>query len=154
MQKKSIFIIMISLFLVGCETIRPSYLECDNRITAIEEGSRITLRTLDNGATAQARFNGVSALCNEKDDVVNMRIKIGLKLVRDMHQNKEAVTLELPLLIAILDPQDSVKSFESVSYRMAFPEGQEIIYPVINPKIKKPKSGRVILSLSPEVIKP
>ena len=54
MQKKSIFIIMISLFLVGCETIRPSYLECDNRITAIEEGSRITLRTLDNGATAQA----------------------------------------------------------------------------------------------------
>ena len=81
MQKKSIFIIMISLFLVGCETIRPSYLECDNRITAIEEGSRITLRTLDNGATAQARFNGVSALCNERDDVVNMRIKIGLKLV-------------------------------------------------------------------------
>ena len=131
-----------------------SYLECDNRITAIEEGSRITLRTLDNGATAQARFNGVSALCNERDDVVNMRIKIGLKLVRDMHQNKEAVTLELPLLIAILDPQDAVKSFESVSYRMAFPEGQEIIYPVINPKIKKPKSGRVILSLSPEVIKP
>ena len=83
-----------------------------------------------------------------------MRIKIGLKLVRDMHQNKEAVTLELPLLIAILDPQDAVKSFESVSYRMAFPEGQEIIYPVINPKINKPKSARVILSLSPEVIKP
>ncbi len=154
MQNNSIFLILVSLFMMGCETIRPSPLECTSRITAVEEGSRVTLRTLEDGVTAQARLNGVSALCSEKDKTVRMRIKIGLKIVRDEDKNKEAVTLELPLLIAILNSQDEVKSYESVSYKMAFPEKRAVIYPVINAKIKKPNSGRVIISLAPTVVKP
>ena len=153
MQNKSIFIILSSLFLVSCETIRPSLLECSNHITAVEEGSRVTLRTLENGTTAQARFNGVSALCSEKNDIVHMRIKVGLKIVRDKKESEEAVLLELPLLIAVLGPQDEVKSYESTSYRMAFPEMKEVIYPVVNAKIKKPNSGRVVITLSPDVVK-
>ena len=154
MQKKSIFLILLSLFLAGCETIRPSSLECNNRITAVEEGSRVTLRTLENGNTAQARLNGVLASCSEKDEIVHMRLKIGLKIVRDKDKSRKAVTLELPLLIAILTSQDEVKSYESVSYKMAFPEKKEVIYPVINAKVKKPNSGRVVISLAPKVVKP
>ena len=154
MQNKSIFLILFALFLFGCETFRPSTLECDSRITAVEEGSRVTLRTLENGTTAQARLNGVSAVCREKDDIVHMRIKVGLKIIRDTFEKSEAVILELPLLLAVLDSKDEVKSYESLSFKMAFPENKEVIYPVINTKIKKPNSGRVVISLALEILKP
>ena len=96
MQTKSIFIIILSLFLTGCETIRPTWKECSSKVTAVEEGSRVTLRTLENGGEAQARLNGVSALCNEKVETVVIKIKIGLKLVRDLSQNENVVDLEYP----------------------------------------------------------
>ncbi|MDC0971462.1 hypothetical protein OAS27_05480, partial [Alphaproteobacteria bacterium] len=82
MQTKPIFVIILSLFLTGCETIRPTWSDCSSRVTAVEEGSRVTLRTPDDGGEVYARLNGVSALCNEKADMVDVRIKIGLKLVR------------------------------------------------------------------------
>ena len=154
MQTKSIVVIMLSLFLIGCETIRPTFSDCTNSITAVEEGSRVTLRTLDNGERAQASLNGVSALCNEKADIVDIKIKVGLKLTRHLNQNNAPVVLELPLIIAILNPQDKVKSYESVSYKMAFAADQSTIFPVINPKTEMPKDGRVIITLSPIVIKP
>ena len=154
MQNKSIFLIFLSLFLAGCETIRPSYQECNNRITAIEEGSRVTVRTLENGNTAEARLNGVTALCNEKDEIIKMRIKLGLKVARDTVQSRESVILELPLLIAILNSKDEVKSYESLSFKMAFPENKEVIYPVINTKVEIPNYGRVVISLVSEIIKP
>ncbi len=154
MHNKSIFLILLTLFLIGCETLMPSPLECDSRITAVEEGSRVTLRTLENGNTAQARLNGVSAVCSEKDDIVHMRIKVGLKIVRDINEKSEAVVFTLPLLLAVLNSKDEVKSYESVSFKMAFPENSEVIYPVINTKIKKPISGRVVISLAPETLKP
>ena len=154
MHNKSIFLILLTSFLIGCETLMPSPLECDSHITAVEEGSRVTLRTLENGNTAQARLNGVSAVCSEKDDIVHMRIKVGLKIVRDINEKSEAVVFELPLLLAVLNSQDEVKSDESVSFKMAFPENSEVLYPVINTKIKKPNSGRVVISLAPETLKP
>ena len=154
MQTKPIFVIILSLFLTGCETIRPTWSDCSREVTAVEEGSRVTLRTLDDGGEAQARLNGVSALCNEKADIVAMKIKIGLKLVRDLSENENVVELELPLLIAILDPQDKVESYETLSYKMTFPSRTSIIYPVITPKTQVQRSGRVILSLAPKVIKP
>ena len=154
MHNKSIFLILLTSFLIGCETLMPSPLECDSHITAVEEGSRVTLRTLENGNTAQARLNGVSAVCSEKDDIVHMRIKVGLKIVRDINEKSEAVVFELPLLLAVLNSKDEVKSYESVSFKMAFPENSEVLYPVINTKIKKPNSGRVVISLAPETLKP
>tara|TARA_B100000989_G_C19182316_1_gene320098 strand:+ start:52 stop:516 length:465 start_codon:yes stop_codon:yes gene_type:complete len=154
MQTKSIFIIILSLFLTGCETIRPTWTECTSKVTAVEEGSRVTLRNLENGGNAQVRLNGVSALCNEKAGTVAIKIKIGLKLVRDMNQNEGVAELELPLLIAILDTQDKVESYESVSYKMTFPPTKSTIYPVITPKTQMQNSGRVIISLAPQVIKP
>ena len=154
MQNKSIFLILFALFLFGCETLRPLTLECHSRITAVEEGSRVTLRTLENGTTAQARLNGVSAVCREKDDIVHMRIKVGLKIIRDTDEKSEAVILELPLLLAVLNSKDEVKSYESVSFKMAFPENKSAIYPVINTKIKKPKFGRVVITLAPDIVKP
>ena len=54
----------------------------------------------------------------------------------------------------MLDSKDEVKNYESVSFKMAFPENKEVIYPVINTKIKKPNSGRVVISLAPEIVKP
>ena len=154
MRNKSIFLILFALILTSCQTLRPSTLECDSRITAVEEGSRVTLRTLENGATAQARLNGVSAVCIEKDDIVHMRIKVGLKIVRDINEKSEAVVFKLPLLLAVLNSKDEVRSYESVSFKMAFPENSEVLYPVINTKIKKPNSGRVVISLAPETLKP
>ena len=83
-----------------------------------------------------------------------MRIKVGLKIVRDINEKSEAVVFELPLLLAVLNSKDEVKSYESVSFKMAFPENSEVLYPVINTKIKKPNSGRVVISLAPETLKP
>ena len=154
MQTKPIFVIILSLFLTGCETIRPTWSDCSSRVTAVEEGSRVTLRSPDDGGEVYARLNGISALCNEKADMVDVRIKIGLKLVRGLSQNENAVELELPVLIAILDSQDIVESYETVSYKMTFPSGTNTLYPVITPKTQMQKSGRVILSLAPKVIKP
>ena len=79
---------------------------------------------------------------------------MGLKLVRELDQNVAAVEIELPLIIAILDSNDKVKSYESVSYKMAFPENKSTIYPVIKPKTKMPINGRVIITLAPKIIKP
>ena len=154
MQTKYIFVIILSLFFSGCETIRPTFSDCTHSITAVEEGTRVTLRTLDNGDTAQASLNGVSALCNERVDTIDIKMKVGLKLVRKLDQNVAAVELELPLIIAILDSNDKVKSYESVSYKMSFPSRKSTIYPVITPKTQMRKSGRVIISLASEVIKP
>lgn len=154
MKTKSISVIILSLFLTACETIRPTLSDCSSKVTASEEGSRVILRTLDDGGEAQARLNGVSALCDEKAGIVAMRIKIGLKLVRDLSQNENVVELELPLLIAILDSQDTVESYETVSYKMTFPSRTSTIYPVIIPKTRMRKSDRVILSLATKVIKP
>ena len=154
MQTKPIFVIILSLFLTGCETIRPTWSDCSSKVTAVEEGSRVTLRTPDDGGEVHARLNGVSALCNEKADKVAIKIKIGLKLVRKLNQNEGVTELELPLLIAILDSQDKVESYESVSYKMTFPSRKSTIYPVITPKTQMQNSGRVIISLASEVIKP
>tara|TARA_B100001057_G_scaffold458497_1_gene507806 strand:+ start:1207 stop:1671 length:465 start_codon:yes stop_codon:yes gene_type:complete len=154
MQTKYIFVIILSLFFSGCETIRPTFSDCTHSITAVEEGTRVTLRTLDNGDTAQASLNGVSALCNERVDTIDIKMKVGLKLVRKLDQNVAAVELELPLIIAILDSNDKVKSYESVSYKMAFPENKSTIYPVIKPKTKMPINGRAIITLAPKIVKP
>ena len=80
--------------------------------------------------------------------------QLGLKVARDTVQSREAVILELPLLIAILNSKDEVKSYESLSFKMAFPEKKEVIYPVINTKVEIPKYGRVVISLVSEIIKP
>jgi len=154
MQTKSIMVMILSLVLTSCETVRPTLTDCSNQITAIEEGSRVTLRTVENGTSAEARLNGVSAACNVKTDFVVMHINVGLKLVRSENQADGVAGLEVPLLIAILDSNDEVTGYESVSYKMNFRSGKETMYPVIKPKTEIPINGRVILSLSPVVVKP
>ena len=154
MLQKLIYILAVPLILSGCQSIKPSLTDCSTSLTAIEEGSRVTLRTLENGSLAEARLNGVTALCNVKETETIVKSKVGLKLTRAGSDLETAVLLELPILIAILDQEDTVVGYESLSYQMSFPSNQAIIYPVINPKITIPKYGRAIISLSPTILRP
>ena len=153
MQKQLFALIMSAgLALAGCSSFQPETYSCDYLLTAPADGVRVTLRTLDTGKAAEARFNGVSARCEAKDDTIEMDIKAGLTAKRSVDDIGEVAPAEIPIIIAILDEQDNLVRNESTSYRVAFDTGVAKLYPVANFSVELPIGGRVVISLAPEVL--
>lgn len=141
------------LLLGGCTAFKPETYNCDDRLTAPAAGARVTLRTLDTGKTAEARFNGVSTVCETKDQTIEMQIKAGLTVKRSEADIGEVAPAEVPIIIAVLDDQETLVQNQSTSYRVAFDSGVTKLYPVANLSVDLPLGGRVVISLAPQIVK-
>lgn len=140
------------LALLGaCTSLRPVTYDCSNLVSAPELGSRINLAA-EAGQISTIRLNGVSAICEQDDEEVDIELAVGLKVSRNLQDGAEAALLEVPFIAAIIDERETVTSHESFSYRMAFGDGIDVIYPLVRQDISVPKDGRLVISLVPKRI--
>jgi len=91
-------------------------------------------------------------MCVDDDEMVDIELAIGLKVNRSMLEGTEAGLLEVPFVAAIIDGQETVAAHESFSFRMAFGDEIDVIYPLVRQDITVPKDGRLVISLLPEAI--
>ena len=146
-------VIGASALLAGCTAFQPENYGCNDKLTAPADGARVVLRTLDNDKTADVRFNGVKAICEDIDGGVRMAIDAGLVVSRDKEDAFEITFAEVPLLLALLDQNDAPVGHESLSYRVAFDEGRTKLYPVAELEVVIPAGGRAVISLAPSVVR-
>ena len=59
---------------------------------------------------------------------------------------------QVPFIIAVIENSETVIRHESFAYRMALSKQTDSLYPVIDFQTEAPKDGRIILSLTPEII--
>ena len=146
------FVTTIAFVLSGCSSFWSEPYDCDNKVTAIEIGSRVELVTPDTVQPVIIRLNGVSAYCYPDGDKTVFDVSAGLKITRDLANSREVSRFQVPFIIAIIDETETVVEHESFGYRMALSKHADSLYPVVEFKTEAPKSGRIIISLTPEII--
>lgn len=155
MQHK-LFVCTVSagLILAGCSMFKATTFDCSNLLTAAEDGTRVSLRTLESGERAEARFNGVSATCKASGDTdVSVSIDAGLIVKRERGEPFVASLAELPIILALLDEEDNLIGNESFSYRIAFDPKVDKLYPVAEMTVVIPIGGRIVMTLTPTVVR-
>lgn len=152
-QKLFALTIATGLVLAGCSRFQPETYSCNNLLTAPADGARVTLRTLEDGKTADARFNGVSAICENVSAGIKMSIDAGLVVKRDQADIDEVTLAEVPVILALLDSQDELVENQTFSYRIAFDSNNAILYPVAEFSTVIPAGGRAVISLAPIVVR-
>ena len=147
------FVTLTVFVLSGCSSFRPEPYACDDKVTAIEIGSRVELITSDTVQPVMVRLNGVSASCYPDEDNTVFDVSVGLKITRNLTDSPEVSKFKVPFIIAVIDDSETVVGHESFAYRMALSKQKDILYPVVDFQTKAPKDGRIILSLTPETFK-
>ena len=142
---------VVIALLSACASFSPVTYDCSNLVSAPEIGARIVMAT-ETGQPATARLNGVTAMCVDDNEMVDIELAIGLKVSRSLLEGAEAGLLEVPFIAAIIDGQETVAAHESFSFRMAFGDEIDAIYPLVRQDITVPKDGRLVISLIPEAI--
>ncbi len=146
------FVIFTAFLLCGCSSFRPEPYTCDDKVTAIEVGTRMELVTPDIGQPVTIRLNGVSASCYPHQDKTIFDVSVGLKITRDLAYSFEVSKFHVPFVIAVIDESETVFGHESFAYKMALSKRADSLYPVVNFQTEAPKDGRIILSLTTETI--
>ena len=146
------FVTLTAFALAGCSSFIQEPYACDDKVTAMEIGSRVELVTPDTAQPLMVRLNGVSASCYPEEDKTVFDVSVGLKITRDLSESPEVSKFQVPFIIAIIDESETVIGHESFAYRMAFSKNTDSLYPVIDFQTDTPIDGRIILSLSPETI--
>tara|TARA_Y100000589_G_scaffold264235_1_gene254866 strand:+ start:69 stop:548 length:480 start_codon:yes stop_codon:yes gene_type:complete len=146
------FVTLAASVLSACSAFRPESYACDDKVTAIEVGSRVELVTADTFQPIMIRLNGVSASCYLDEDKTVFDVSVGLKITRDLADSAAVTKFQVPFIIAVIEGSETVIGHESFAYRMALSKQSENLYPVIDFQTKAPKDGRIILSLTPETI--
>jgi hypothetical protein len=147
------FVTLTAFMLSGCSSFRSDPYACDNKVTAIEIGSRVELVTPDTVQPVMIRLNGVSASCYPDEEKTVFDVSVGLKITRSLADSSEVSKFQVPFIIAIIDESEAVVGNKSFAYRMALSKQTDILYPVIDFQTEVPKHGRIILSLTPELVK-
>ena len=147
------FVTLTVFVLSGCSSFRPEPYDCDDKVTAIEIGSRVELVTSDTVQPVMVRLNGVSASCYPDEEKTVFDVSVGLKITRNLSDSPEVSKFKVPFIIAVIDESETVVGHESFAYRMALSKQKDILYPVVDFQTKAPKDGRIILSLTPETLK-
>ena len=62
------FVTLTAFVLSACSAFRPEPYACDEKVTAMEIGSRVELFTTDTFQPIMIRLNGVSASCYSDED--------------------------------------------------------------------------------------
>ncbi len=143
---------LTAFVLSACSAFRPEPYVCDEKVTAIEIGSRVEFATPDTFQPIMIRLNGVSASCYPHEDRTVFDVSVGLKITRDLTDSPEVTKFQVPFIIAVIDEAESVIGHESFAYRMALSKQTDSLYPVIDFQTEAPKDGRIILSLTPEIL--
>lgn len=141
-----------TLLLSACSTFEPERFSCSSKVTAVELGSRVDLVSSETSQPVQARLNGVTAQCYLDDDEMVFEVSVGLKVSRDLADSLEATGLQVPFVIAVVNGDEQVTSYDSFGYRMAFSKGTDSLYPVVEFETNAPKDGRIILSMTTESV--
>ena len=147
------FVALTAFVLSACSAFRPDPYACDEKVTAIEIGSRVEIFTADTFQPIMIRLNGVSASCYSDEDKTVFDISVGLKITRDLSDSPEVTKFQVPFIIAVIEDSEKVIKHESFAYRMALSKQKNSLYPVIDFQTEAPIDGRIILSLTPEIIK-
>ena len=144
--------LMLVTALSACSAFEPDYYNCDNKVTSYAQGVRSSLVTTQNSQNVEVRLNGVSAQCYDEGAGVNKELAIGLKVSRNLEEGAGVDPVLVPMAAAIISADDTVLETTSFAYTMQFISGADIIYPLVRREFTVPKGGRVILSLTPELL--
>ena len=136
------------LTLAGCVTTGDA-VPCPS-ITAPEEGVRASMRADETGQLFDVRLNGVEASCSAtKLGGVAMKISVGLKMKRDLRQGVGADIVEIPMMTAIVGPDNRVIDNVRVSSKAGFSKNEAVKYPVATLDQIVPADARLVISLVP-----
>ena len=135
----------------ACSTFEPETYDCSSLVSVPELGARITLAA-ETGELSAIRLNGIEAVCEDDGEKTIVNLGIGLKVSRPVEESGKALLLEVPFIAAKLDSTDTVIGHDSFSYRMAFGEKVDLIYPLMRYELNIPADGRVVISLVSERI--
>ena len=144
--------LLLATSLGGCTVFEPDYYNCDSRVTSYAEGVRSSLETQEFGQAVEVRLNGVSAQCYDEGDKTVAELAIGLKVSRDLSEGRAVDPVIVPMASAIINADESVQQTNSFIYTMQFIGGAETIYPLVRREFSVPKNGRIILSLTPQLL--
>ncbi|MGC6516663.1 MAG: hypothetical protein ACON49_01380 [Candidatus Puniceispirillaceae bacterium] len=140
------------LALTGCSAFEPDYYNCNAQVSSYAEGVRSSIVTEESNQAVEVRLNGVSARCYDSGDMVIAELGIGMKVSRDLEQGVDVEPVTVPMVAAVIDNDDSVKQTMSFVYTMQFTRNLDVLYPLVRREFTIPKGGRIILSLTPEVV--
>ena len=144
--------LMLATALSACSAFEPDYYKCDNKVTSYAQGARSSLETTLNAQDVEVRLNGVSAQCYDEGAGVNTELAIGLKVSRSLEEGTAVDPVLVPMAAAIISADETVLETISFSYNMQFISGAETIYPLVRRDFIVPKGGRIILTLTPELL--
>ena len=144
--------LIIAASLSACSVFEPETYDCSAKVTSYADGVRASLNTQNTGQAVEVRLNGVSAICEDRANDVATQVAIGLKVSRQLDEGAEVSPVLVPMVAAVIASDDSVIATESFVYSMQFTANSQVIYPLVRREFNVPTGGRVILSLTPEVI--
>lgn len=136
------------LLLSACSSFEPERFYCNDKLTAVELGSRVQLTATETAQRVDVRLNGVSAECYLENEVTVFEVSAGLKLTRDLAEASDTTQVEVPFLVSVVDDDEQIVGHQSFGYKMAFRKDNGSLYPVAEFDVEAPTDGRIILSLT------
>ena len=109
------FVTLTAFVLSACAAFRPDPYAYDEKVTAIEIGSRVELFTADTFQPIMIRLNGVSALCYSDEDKTVFEVSVGLKITRDLADSPEVTKFQVPFIIAVIEGSETVIPISNIS---------------------------------------
>lgn len=144
--------LMLASALSACSSFGPDYYNCDAIATSYAEGVRSSLQTQNAQQDVEVRLNGVNAQCYDNAGSTVAEVAIGMKVARHIAEGSAVDPVAVPMVAAIIDSDDVVLETSSFIYTMQFTNGADTIYPLVRRDFTIPEGGRLILSLTPEVL--
>ena len=144
--------LILASALSACSSFGPDYYNCDSIATSYAEGVRSSLQTQEANQDVEVRLNGVNAQCYDVTGSTVAEVAIGMKVARDLAQGSEIDPVVVPMVAAIIDADDTVLETSSFIYTMQFTKGTDTIYPLVRREYTIPQGGRLIVSLTPELL--
>ena len=119
-------------------------------VTASQEGVRVSMRADETGQLFDVRLNGVEASCSvAKSGGVAMKTLVSLKMKRDLRQGVEADIVEIPMMTAIVGPDNRVIDNTRDSSKAGFSKNEAVKYSVVTLNQTLPADARLVISLVP-----
>lgn len=138
--------------LSACSVFEPETYNCSATVTSYADGARASLVTQNTQQNVEVRLNGVSAICEDRTNDVLTEVAIGLKVARELDDSREVAPVVVPMVAAVISADETVIDTQSFVYTMQFTSNSPVIYPLVRREFVVPTGGRIILSLTPEVL--